>query len=269
MDSIIYVTQCDVRTWSVRRRRLSLAIDSVYALEIVLTYLHCLPVMTVFFIIPIATIAAIIFFFLLGIMLWIRQRRRDGPVYVPRQNFLPMQPTIVNSYRPSPMSVNQPAPLQHYPYGVNPVPIPAPQLFSPAGSAPIAVPNPVNPMPYSPAPITFPNPVNPMPFSPAPITFPNPTTTPPNNPATSSELMDRMRQVQMLMVEIHRLESDPPSEGNQQRLQELRQRVAELSGTDTDKRMQYVPDPLAPPPYLSDVNQSVGKPEYYGAAGRG
>ena len=59
-----------------------------------------------------------------------------------------------------------------------------------------------------------------------------------------------MRQVQMLMVEIHRLESES-REGNHQRLQELKQRVAELSATDGPKPPQgSVPvDSLAPPPY--------------------
>ena len=73
-----------------------------------------------------------------------------------------------------------------------------------------------------------------------------------------------MLEVQTLMVEIHRLEGES-REGNQQRIQELKQRVGELSGTDG--RMP-VPDSFLQPPPAYDVKQSIGRPEY-GAAGRG
>jgi len=199
-------------------------------------------VMTVFFVIPIATIAAIVFFSLLVAMLWARHRRRDGPVFVPPRNHLmPMQPmTVYNNVNPLNPPITQPTPLG-YPYNPQPLNpyVENPQPFNPYYA---------NPQPVPSAPITVPNQVAhpmpiPQPFSPAPI---NPSTTP-QNPATSSELMDRMRQVQMLMVDIHRLES----EGNHQRVQELKQRVAELSGTDSP-----------PPAYLPDVNRSIGKQEY-------
>ena len=143
----------------------------------------------------------------------------------------PMQPMNFNNVNPqyrTPMSVTQPTPLQ-YPYVANSMPIP-------------------------------------QPFSPAPITVPTtvPTTTAPNPP--SSDLMDRMRQVQMLMVEIHRLENEPREE-NHHRLQQLKQRVAELSATDG--HTPSAPDSFQPPPaYPSDVKHSIGRPEY-GAAGRG
>ena len=70
-----------------------------------------------------------------------------------------------------------------------------------------------------------------------------------------------MLEVQSLMVEIHRLESES-REGNQQRLQALKQRVGELSATDG--RMQGM-DSLQPPPAY-DVKQGVGRSEY-GTAG--
>ena len=150
-----------------------------------------------------------------------------------------MQPMNFNNNNPNPqyrtpMSVTQPSPLQYptplqYPHMSNPMPIPQP--FSP--------------------PITVPT-TNLPPFSPAPITT---QSTPPPNPATSSDLMDRMRQVQMLMLEIHRLEGESREE-NYQRLQELKQRVAELSATDmrTGPGMTSVPDSYQPPPaYPLDV----------------
>lgn len=153
-----------------------------------------------------------------------------------------MQPMNYNNGNPqyrTPISVTQPTPMQPTP--MQPTPMQPTQIHYPY------VPNPM-PMP--------------QPYSPAPVTVP--TTTQPNPP--SSELMDRMRQVQLLMVEIHRLESES-REGNHQRLQELKQRVAELSAMDG--RMPSETDSFQPPPaYPSDVKHSIGRSEH-SAAGRG
>ena len=96
-------------------------------------------------------------------------------------------------------------------------------------------------------------PTTPQHFSPA-----STTTLPLTDPATDGS--DRMRQVQMLTAEIHRLESES-REGNQQRIQELNRRVAELRGTDG------LPGPIFLPPAY-DVKQNIGRTEY-GADGRG
>lgn len=137
---------------------------------------------------------------------------------MPPQNYLmPMQPTSFNSVNPqyrTPMSVTQPNP---YPYVANPMPTHQPFSNS---------------------------------FSPAPISVPSPAPPNANTATVDSELMDRMRQVQILMVEIHRLESDS-REGNHQRLQELKQRVAELSATDGRMPSNSFPPPPGPPAYYS------------------
>ncbi|KAF8808495.1 hypothetical protein BYT27DRAFT_7189005 [Phlegmacium glaucopus] len=176
------------------------------------------------FIIPVATIIVFVVFFFVGMMLWIRQRRRDSnrTVFIPPRNFvMPMQPTNPN-YR-SPMQPTQPIPY-HSPYVVNP-PMPVPQPFYPTP----VIPNP--PLPPQP---------------------------------TESDLMERMRQVQLLMVEIHRLESES-GERNEQRVQELKQRVIELSNPD---RHGMPSDPVQPPPaYPAHENDNKGRPEY--ADGRG
>lgn len=162
---------------------------------------------------------------------------------MPPQNLMPMQPMNFNNPNPqyrTPMSITQPTPLQQYPapmqypYVSNPMPIPQP--FSP--------------------PITVPN-LNLPPFSPAPTIRVQTATPGPPNSGTSSDLMDRMRQVQLLMIEINRLEGES-RDGNYQRLQELKQRVAELSATDmrTGPGMASAPDafPSQPPPaYPLDV----------------
>jgi hypothetical protein len=108
-----------------------------------------------------------------------------------------------------------------------------------------------------PIPLQYPHVANPMPipqpFSPAPTI----STTLPNPATSNSNLMDRMQQVQMLMLEINRLESES-REGNHQRLQELKRRVAELSAADGHRDMPSVPESLPPPPaYLSDAKSIV------------
>jgi hypothetical protein len=169
---------------------------------------------------------------------------------------MPVQPAnfnSVNSQYGMPMSKAQTTPSQ-YPYHVaNPVP-PTPQEFTPS------------PQHFTPTPQQFTPTPQPI-YSgytpqPSPITVP-PTTLP--NPATTSDGsdLDRMLQVQRLMIEIHRLESES-REGNQQRVQELKQRVGELSGTDV---LMPVPDFSQPPPAYY-TKQGIGRPEY-GAPGRG
>jgi hypothetical protein len=64
--------------------------------------------------------------------------------------------------------------------------------------------------------------------------------------------MDRMREVQILMVEIHRLENSS-EERNSQRIQELKRRVMELSNTDEHESVHTA---QPPPAYFSPDNQS-------------
>jgi hypothetical protein len=121
---------------------------------------------------------------------------------------------------------------------------------------PMQPPNPQfrTPMPFTPAilnPNQYPGNPTPMPvpqpFIPSPLisnlsSLPN---------SSTSDLMDRMRQVQILMVEIHRLESSP-GERNTQRIQELKQRVMELSNTDGHESVPVhtTPDSQPPPAYF-------------------
>jgi len=188
-----------------------------------------------------------IFFILLGLILWRRQRQRDQTtVYVPPQNYvIPIQPAnfnSVNSQYGMPMSNAQTTPSQ-YPYQVaNPIP-PTPQQFSPTPQQFSPAPQPIySGSGYTPSPH----------WQPSPITVP-PTTLP--NPVTSSSDnsdLYRMQQVQRLVIEVHRLESES-REGNRQRVQELKQRIGELSSTEG--RMT-VPDPLQSPP-VYDVKQGI------------
>ncbi|KAF9554692.1 hypothetical protein CPC08DRAFT_712704 [Agrocybe pediades] len=66
---------------------------------------------------------------------------------------------------------------------------------------------------------------------------------PANAPST---LVDRMREVQTLMLEIHTLESEGGSNNNE-RIQELQRRVAQLSRTDGNSASVGSSDP---PPYF-------------------
>jgi hypothetical protein len=159
-----------------------------------------------------------------------------GTVFVPPQNVLmPVQPSnfnSVNSHYGTPVYNGQQTPLQ-YPYQT----MPTHQNFSPT------------PQPFytpQPSPITVP-----------PTTLPNP------GASSNSSDLNRMLEVQSLMNEIHRLESES-REGNQQRVQELKQRVGELNAMDG--RMQGL-DSLQPPPAY-DGKQGPGRPEY-GVAARG
>ena len=95
------------------------------------------------------------------------------------------------------------------------------------------------------------------PAPPAPVPQHSPElvrlSSPPNTP---SNLVDRMREVQTLMLEIHQLESEPGSNNNNEKIQELQRRVAQLSRTDASLNNNAsgttVPDPNAnaPPPYF-------------------
>lgn len=98
----------------------------------------------------------------------------------------------------------------------------------------------------------------PQPFFSTPV-IPNPSTPP--QPTEPLDLMERMRQVQVLMVEIHRLESEPESgEWKNQRVQELKQRVIELSNTDGHDRVYIPSDPVQlPPAYPSNERE---RPKY-------
>lgn len=124
---------------------------------------------------------------------------------------------------------------------------------------------PTQPIPsYNPYVVNPPMPF-PQPFSSTPV-IPNPSTPP--QPTEPPDLMERMRQVQVLMVEIHRLESDPESGRNDQRVQELKQRVIELSNTDGQDRAHIPFDPVQPPPaYPSYENNSRERPKYGDGSG--
>jgi len=65
--------------------------------------------------------------------------------------------------------------------------------------------------------------------------------------------MDRMREVQTLMLEIHRLESDPGT-NNRSRIQELQRKVTELSDTQNSN--------------VATSGQILGPPPAYGQDGR-
>lgn len=119
--------------------------------------------------------------------------------------------------------------------------------------------------PPMPMPVPIPQSLSPPPINRSP---------PPDSPP--SDLIDRMRQVQMLMMEINRLQS-ASGERNSQRIQELQQRVVELSDTDgqavplpqamVDPRIPP-PHPRTPPPaYLPVDNGNRERPEY--SDGRG
>jgi len=53
-------------------------------------------------------------------------------------------------------------------------------------------------------------------------------------PNLTLDLVERMRQVQIMMIEIHRLENESTSGNHRQRIQELQQRVMALSDTAPD-----------------------------------
>ena len=149
-----------------------------------------------------------------------------------------------------------------------------PNLYQPLNSMPVPqcddpmpiIPNSHSPTPFTPNIVPPNSQVNPRPvpqaFSPASrlldSSYPNPST-------SSLSLIDRMQQVQTLMVDIHQLESKS-GERNSQRVQELRQRVIELS--DIDRRepvhnpADTTPNCLPPPPaYSPRSNNSPERPE--------
>jgi hypothetical protein len=61
-----------------------------------------------------------------------------------------------------------------------------------------------------------------------------------------------MREVQMLMVEIHRLENDSRP-NNRARIQELQQRATELSDTQNSDVAASGQMQRPPPAYLEDI----------------
>ena len=152
-------------------------------------------------------------------------------------------------------------------------------LFSEAVQRPVIFPNTAFPsqqntvMPMRPTNPDFrtpmtPNPptLNPNQYNPIPLATPVPqpvipssvisNSSSPPELASTSDLMDRMRQVQVLMVEIHRLEN-ASGERNTQRIQELNQRVMELSSADRHEptpASQPTPDSQPPPAYFPLTN---------------
>jgi len=143
------------------------------------------------------------------------------PSYQPPTPQTPASPRFNNASTPPPRSFPIPQPAQ-----------------SPRSAAP--------PEPRA-------SPANP----PAEVNFPSsPLRSAPSPPEQSSSLVERMREVQNLMLEIHRLESDTSSQNNRTRIQELQRRVTELS--DTEAQPPPMPTTGAvnnvtqPPPYTSD-----------------
>ena len=180
-------------------------------------------------------------------------------------NFFSPNPSSLNSMpvsqplHPNPIIPNTSAPP---PFATNILPpnfsvnhMPVPQTLLPNASSPSSLISPpnrsVNPVPV---PQVFP-PVVPVPSSPLQAT---------------SNLIDRMRQVQTLMIEIHRLESES-GERNSQRVQELRQRVIELSDTNGQEPVhgpaEPTPDSLQPPPAYSPRDNDSERPELGNTSG--
>lgn len=147
-----------------------------------------------------------------------------------------------------------------------------PNLYQPLNSMPVPqrddpthiIPNPNSPTPFTPNILLSNSRVNPLPvpqaFPPPPgildSSYPNPST---------SSLIDRMQQVQTLMVDIHQLENKS-GERNSERLQELRQRVIELSDIDghevVHNPVNTTPNCLPPPPaYSPRRNNNAERPE--------
>jgi len=144
-----------------------------------------------------------------------------------------------------------------------------PAFPNPAFSPPSYPPPPSAAYPRNPYPPTPPSPK----FSPNPPSGPSLPTVPHSisgsqsilpPPATSEKLptnplpdqmslVDRMREVQTLILEIHRLESDA-GPNNRSRIQELQQRVTELSDTQNSNVAVTTSGPvLGPPPaYAQD-----------------
>ena len=106
--------------------------------------------------------------------------------------------------------------------------------------------------------------VNPTPVPPSPVT--RNTSSTPDSPA--SNLMDHMREVQLLMLEINRLEREP-GERNSQHMRDLHQHVTELSNTNglepVHQPANITPDFEQPPPvYMPRSNISSERPEQDG-----
>jgi hypothetical protein len=123
---------------------------------------------------------------------------------------------------------------------------------SPPSAAYPRSPYPPTPPPprFSPNPLSGPSlPTAPQSISGSQSTSPPPPISekPPTNPSSEqTSLMDRMQEVQTLMLEIHRLESDP-GPNNRSRIQELQRKVTELSDTQ-NSNVATSGQVLGPPP---------------------
>jgi len=93
---------------------------------------------------------------------------------------------------------------------------------------------------------------------PAEVNFPSePPRTITNPPEQPLSLVERMREVQNLMLEIHRLESDASSQNNRAQIQELQRRVTALSDTEGQSSPSadntgVINNASNPPPYTLD-----------------
>ncbi|KDR84687.1 hypothetical protein GALMADRAFT_237553 [Galerina marginata CBS 339.88] len=188
-----------------------------------------------------------------------RQNALPGPILYPQrpQSAMPLQGYYTqprppaNSYTqnrpPNQNTWNPPAPAYSPPYQPPPAPPPASPRFN-----------------NNPPPPVFPTPTVPSPPQPPsnrsqPGSQPQTTVAdPPPRPEEDgsqlqTNLLDRMREVQTLMLEIHQLESQPGSQTNRTKIQDLQRRVTELSGVDSRP---------APPPIVAAVNDNREPPPY-------
>ena len=145
---------------------------------------------------------------------------------------------------------NTPAP----PYTPPSQPPPSPRPTSPRSNVTRPPAPPSFPVPQpAPAPST-PSPTQISPNNP-PVEVHFPTPTAASSPQTQPiSLMDRMREVQTLMLERHRLESDTSGANNRPRIQELQQRVTDLSDVEGSGTQAAVNarNSNQPPPYSLD-----------------
>jgi len=203
-----------------------------------------------------AVVAIIIFCTLIGILARRRARTRYTnfavPPPIPTYPHPPIQPSQnfgQNPYIPyTPQPWMSPPPTFPSPtlprsQSLSYPPLPAAYAHGPDPSTPSS-PN-----------FSLPPPTQPT-QAPHLISQPTPTPFPPpigekEVPLAQGGLMDRMREVQTSMAEIHRLESGPGPD-NRERIQELQRRVTELSDTQ-NSNVTTPGQALGPPPaYVQD-----------------
>jgi len=203
----------------------------------------------------VAVIVAILVLATLGAMLRVlamrRARARCNAFAVPLIPAYPHPPTQPpqnfgqNPYQPQPWTT--PPPTLTSPS----LPQPSILSYQPPPAAYARAPDPMTPSfpNLSPSPPSQPNQA-PLPiFQPVPLP---PIVGEKQIPLEQMSLADRMHEVQTLMVEIRRLESDP-GPNNRMRIQELQRRVTELSDTENTHVSTSVQVIGPPPAYTQDA----------------